>query len=420
MMISTREGRETTIEQAILNGLASDGGLYVPKQFPCYDQDTLRQCNHLAEFAYHLLHPYFIETSISLTLADCQQIFNFSMPTVKLPSGRLVLELFHGPTLSFKDFGARFFAHCLEQLAIKRPVKVIVATSGDTGSAVAAALYHKNNVTGYILFPEGKISARQQQQITCWLDNIHAIAVKGNFDDCQKMVKGMMASGAERIQLTTANSINIARLLPQQLFYAYTSTQLHKQYHAPIDFVVPSGNLGNVVACYWAKQTGFPVGDIYIANNANDVLSKYLNTGEYHPQPTKMTLANAMDVGNPSNLERLVHLLGDFTTFKEAVNAQSVSDPQIEQAIKQAYHDEGYILCPHTATAYYRSLSLETKQPPVIVATAHPAKFNAIVEPLVNVPIETPSSLQAMLEKPATYQTIQPDMESFRQIVELI
>lgn len=417
MMISTRDGQETSIEQAIMNGLAIDGGLYVPKQFPDYDHEKMRQIENLPDFAFHLLNPYFAETSISLTLADCQQIFDFPMPILQLPSGRYILELFHGPTLSFKDFGARFFAHCLEQLAIEKSIKVIVATSGDTGSAVAAALFQRKHITGYILFPQGKISPRQQQQITCWQDNIHAIAVQGNFDDCQKMIKTIMAEGIDGTQLTTANSVNIARLLPQQLFYAYTSTQLAKKSDTKIDFIVPSGNLGNVVACYWAKQTGFPIGTIYIANNANDVLSRYLGTGVYQPQPSQNTLANAMDVGNPSNLERLIHLLGDFDVFKKVVNAESITDPQIEQAIIQAYQREGYVLCPHTATAYFRALSMPTNVPIVIVATAHPAKFDTIVEPLIRSPIDTPASLQTLLNKPSNFQVVKPTIDNLRQII---
>lgn len=417
MMISTRDGQEIAIEQAILQGLAGDGGLYVPKQFPDYDHSSLEQFDTLSEFAYHLLSPYFVETSISLTLSDCQHIFNFPMPTVQLPSGRYVLELFHGPTLSFKDFGARFFAHCLEQLAVENPIKVIVATSGDTGSAVAAALYQRKNVTGYILFPEGKISARQQQQITCWQNNIHAVAVTGNFDDCQRIIKNIMTEGIDGVKLTTANSINIARLLPQQLFYAFTSTQLAKQTSSSIDFIVPSGNLGNVVACYWAKWTGFPIGNIFIANNANDVLSNYLETGTYQPQPSKMTLASAMDVGDPSNLERLIHLLGNFETFKKSVNAESISDQQIKQSIIEAYQQEEYILCPHSATGYCRSQSMSLNSPVVMVATAHPAKFDTIIEPLIDNPVETPDSLQILLDKQSKYQTIQPTMHSLKTLL---
>ncbi len=417
MVISTRGGSETPIEQAILRGLASDSGLYVPKQFPRYDHNEMRKINSLPDFALHLLKPYFSGSSIPLTLSICEQIFNFPMPLLKLPSGQYILELFHGPTLSFKDFGARFFGHCLEQLALEKPVMVVVATSGDTGSAVAAALHQRKNVMGFILFPEGKISARQQHQITCWQKNIYAVAVKGNFDDCQSMTKSIIAEGFKGVQVTTANSINIARLLPQQLFYAYSSTHLAKQYNSKVDFIVPSGNLGNVVACYWAQEAGFPIGNIYIANNANDVLSNYLKTAIYQPQPSKATLANAMDVGNPSNLERLINLLGDFETFKQVVNAESVSDKQIEEAIVMAYQKDNYILCPHTATAYHRLQSLNTSNPLVMIATAHPAKFNTIVESLIDATIETPISLQTMLEMPVQNQIIEPTTAHLRQFI---
>lgn len=410
-IISTRGHEVVSIDQAIIAGLAPDGGLYVPQQFPHYVMDSFYKYSNLAEFAYPVLTPFFSGSAIEFNQQFCDEVFSFPLTLKPLASNRYVLELFHGPTLSFKDFGARFFVQCLQALLKGQQTKVLVATSGDTGSAVASALSGKKDIEGIVLFPKDKISLRQQAQITCWEDNIHALAVKGTFDDCQKLVKGAFTLGSNE-HLTTANSINIARLLPQLLFYAYSSIQLTRTEQALINFIVPSGNLGNVTACYWAKQMGFPIGEIRIATNANHVVSDFLNTGTYQPRQSVNTLANAMDVGNPSNLERVRHLFPEMNQLKHQLNVESVNDGQIKAAIKQCYQKYDYLICPHTATAYHRLALIDDEKPWVMAATAHPAKFEEVIEPLLDLHIAIPEQLKVLLAKPQRFQTIEPDDQS--------
>lgn len=415
-LISTRAKDSASIDEAIQAGLARDGGLFVPQTFPQYVMDEFSQYNDLADFAAHLLAPFFKESSLIIDRNFCQQVFSFPMPLQLLSENTYVLELFHGPTLSFKDFGARFFAHCLQRLSQKQTT-VLVATSGDTGSAVASALHDKAGIRGIVLFPKDKISLRQQAQITCWGDNIHAIAVNGTFDQCQQLVKQAFAQAGNEITLTTANSINIARLLPQMVFYAYTSIQMSRLHKKPANFIVPSGNLGNVTACYWAKEAGFPIDEIRIANNANKVLSDYLSSGDYHPEPSIKTLANAMDVGNPSNLERLLHLYPSFMEFKNNIDVMSVQDDEIKSAIIDCYRRYSYILCPHTATAYHRLHSVDKEKPWIIAATAHPVKFNEIIESLLGISIPIPEALEHMLAKKQSFMEIEPIYASLQQIL---
>jgi threonine synthase len=415
-MISTRAQDSASIDEAIQQGLARDGGLYVPEYFPQYVIDEFYQHENLADFAAHLLAPFFQESSLLIDRNFCQQVFSFPMPLHSLSECTYTLELFHGPTLSFKDFGAGFFAHCLQRL-VQKPTTVLVATSGDTGSAVACALHNKKGIRGIILFPKDKISLRQQSQITSWGDNIHAIAVNGNFDHCQQLVKQAFAQIENQDILTTANSINIARLLPQMVFYAYTSIQMMRLHSKPANFIVPSGNLGNVTACYWAKEAGFPIDEIRIANNANKVLSDYLNSGVYHPAPGVKTLANAMDVGDPSNLERLMHLFPSFTEFKNNMDVESVQDDEIKTALIDCYKKHNYILCPHTATAYHRMHSVDKTKPWIIAATAHPVKFNELIEDLLDITIPIPKALEHMLAKKQRFTEIEPVYTSLQQIL---
>lgn len=412
---STGGSAPVSIDTAILAGLAPDGGLYVPAQLPSLDWRRWGDHNPLptlAEFAWQLLAPFFADSRLNFNLAFCERVFNFPMPLHHLQANQYALELFHGPTLSFKDFGARFFAACLQGLSPQQPRTVMVATSGDTGSAVAAALHGLDPIQGLILFPWQQISLRQQKQITTWGDNIRALAVRGSFDDCQRLVKASFANRVwvEQAHLTTANSINVARLLPQMIFYAYSSVYLARQNHVPINFIVPSGNLGNVTACYWAKAMGFPIGQIQIATNANRVLSDFWQTGDYQPRPSLPTLANAMDVGNPSNLARLRAMLGDWPAFQAAVDVAAVDDEQIRQAIKTCYEEYQYLICPHTATAFHRLQSVAQQQVWVIAATAHPAKFEQILEPLLQIRIPVPASLAAMLAKPEQFEMIDADL----------
>ncbi|MBL7478880.1 threonine synthase [Legionella bononiensis] len=416
-MRSTRKKDHATIDEAILCGLARDGGLYVPEQFPKIPIEEFYGYSDLIDFSLHLLRPFFGNSVLNIDYEFCKDVFSFPLPLKALTETHYVLELFHGPTLSFKDFGARFFAQCLQYLSQNKPTKVLVATSGDTGSAVASALHGRSGIEGYILFPKDKISLRQQAQITCWGDNIHALAVKGTFDQCQQLVKMACLKYEFKGELTTANSINIARLLPQIVYYAYSSINLAKRHQKSVNYIVPSGNLGNVTACYWAKFLGFPIDEILIANNANRVLTDYLTSGTYKAKPSIKTLANAMDVGDPSNLERLMDLFGDFNQFKKSINVQSVLDNEIIQAIVDCYNRHQYILCPHTATSYYRLNEVDSSKIWVLAGTAHPVKFNELIEPLLNISIPVPAQLKSMLEKKHCFNEIQFGFESFCEIL---
>jgi threonine synthase len=416
-MKSTRGKDIASIDEAIRSGLAKDGGLYVPEQFPPFVINDFYYLKDLCDFSAAVLAPFFKDSVLKIDRDFCQEVFSFPLPLHPLSATVSVLELFHGPTLSFKDFGARFFARCLEELGQGRLVKVLVATSGDTGSAVASALHNKRAIEGIILFPKNKISSRQQAQIACWGDNIQAVAVNGSFEQCQQLVKMAFANREHHAVLTTANSINIARLLPQIIFYAHASIHVAAQHGEPANFIVPSGNLGNVTACYWAKCLGFPINEILIANNANQVLSDYLMTGIYKPIQSIQTLANAMDVGHPSNLERLIHLFADFAELKHNMNVKSVNDEEIKKAIINCYTEFNYLICPHTATAYHRLSEVDLQKPWVISATAHPAKFNEVIEPLLDCVIEVPESLQKLLQKKQQVVEIEPEYQEFLGIL---
>ncbi len=405
-------------KSAALAGLAADGGLFVPDFFPKIKLEEFAALESYPEFASQLLR-YFIDAPLQNELDSmCQLAFNFAVPNKQINVDTWQLELFHGPTLSFKDFGARFLAQCFARIPTEKPLTILVATSGDTGSAVASAFFKKYPIQVIVLFPQGKISLRQQQQITCWQDNVLAIAVEGAFDDCQQLVKSAFADPQwkNNYQLSTANSINIARLLPQVVYYAYTSLRFHKQQGIAPGFIVPSGNLGNVTAAYWARQMGFPIREIVIATNANRPLTHYLDTGEYRVFPTQVTLANAMDVGNPSNFARLRDLFPDFTEFKSQVRAIRVDDQQIKEAIVQAYQQEQVIICPHTATGYYARQQLD-KQPWIIVATAHPCKFENVIEPIINFPLPAAPELEILLNRAQHFEIIPADLSALTAVV---
>ena len=407
--ISTRNKQKPlSFSEAMKTGLAEDGGLFVPEEFPLTYHENLQ--TDVASFATEILKPYFKGDLLESELERiCARAFNFPIPIKPLSETVDVLELFHGPTLAFKDVGARFLAECFSHQ--KSEHTILVATSGDTGSAVASAFYKKNNVRVVVLFPKNKISERQEKQIVCWGENILPLAVSGVFDDCQKLVKLAFADSwwKEHSTLSTANSINIGRLLPQMVYYAYTSFIRYKTVNKETNFIVPSGNVGNVTACFWAKKMGFPIGKVRISTNANQTLSDYLKTETYLPKPSIETLANAMDVGNPSNIERLNHLFGDIKELKRHLTVQSVADRDIQETIKEVYQLYQYEICPHTATAFHIKQK-DTHE--VIVSTADPCKFEDVVEPLIDKKVEIKPQLLHMLETTRKAHTIDASMES--------
>ncbi|HVH83732.1 MAG TPA: threonine synthase [Steroidobacteraceae bacterium] len=412
---------------ALLQGLAPDGGLYVPASWPRLSVEDFAGAATLAEFAQPLLAPFLAGDRLAGELTPlAHAAFDFPAPLVPLHAdGRLsVLELFHGPTAAFKDFGARFLAACFARLREARPLTILVATSGDTGGAVAAAFHRRPGIEVAVLFPRGLVSPTQERQLTCWGENVRSLAVRGTFDDCQRLVKeafldaGLRARGA----FSSANSINLGRLLPQAVYYAAASLAVWREHGERASFVIPSGNLGNSLACLWARQAGLPIGAVVLAHNANRPVPDYLASGEWRPRPSVATLASAMDVGNPSNMERLRSLYPQLALLREAVSAVSVSDEEIRNRIRAGYRTFGQIWCPHTATAAEAWERLPPEQRAhgrwVLVSTAHPAKFREIVEPLIGRSVPVPESLARLFARPVRCAEIDATLEALRTALE--
>jgi threonine synthase len=413
---------------AISRGLAPDGGLYVPEALPALEVTGLAASEPLAGLASQMLRPFAAgDVMAELLVAVTGDAFNFPAPLVELrgAEGPLsALELFHGPTAAFKDFGARFLAASLARIprADPRRLTILVATSGDTGGAVASAFHGRPWVDVVILYPRGLVSARQEQQLACWGGNVRTLSVNGTFDDCQRMVKEAFVDPAltAGMLLSSANSINVGRLLPQMVYYAEASLALSRQDGRPPNFIIPTGNLGNALACVWARECGLPIGDIVLASNANTTIADYLRTGEWRPRASIATLASAMDVGNPSNMERLRWLIPGWQDLAGRLSAQSVSDDEIRATIQRDYAAFGHAWCPHTATAacVYRRLEPRRRaQRWVLVATAHPAKFNDIVEPLIGATVPVPQALAALLELPSVQTEVEPRLEELRRVL---
>ncbi len=416
---STRGGPAIPLAEAILQGLAPDGGLYVPKQFPCHEPAEFDPDAELAVTGEQLIRPFFAGDLLADELGDiCNEALNFAVPTVGSSDPSLsILELFHGPTAAFKDVGARFLAACLSRLSGDQQPTVMVATSGDTGSAVAAACAERAGLRVVILYPQGGVSQRQEHQLTCWGDNVMSLRVAGDFDDCQRLVKTafMDAKLREAIPLTSANSISIARLLPQMSYYAAASVRWYQQHQTAANFIVPTGNLGNALAGIWARRCGLPIGRIVLATNANTVIPRFLGSGNWEPSDTVATLASAMDVGNPSNMERLRHLHPQFEDLRHQVTAFSVADDTINKVISDSFSTLGLTVCPHTATAIAAFNELAEPGPWIALATAHAAKFEGTVEPLIGRGVEVPPALSELLERPVSYCDIDPTFDALRE-----
>ncbi len=400
----------STFSDAVLRGLAPDGGLYLPLRWPHLEPAEFDALTELPEIAARLLAPFLAgDTLAPLLRSISAEAFDFPAPLTPLePQGRLsVLELFHGPTAAFKDFGARFLAACLARLRSEGPpLTILVATSGDTGGAVAAAFHQRPGARVAVLFPKGLVSPTQERQLTCWGGNVRSLRVRGTFDDCQRLVKAAFldAQLSARGALSSANSINLGRLLPQCAYYAAASLALWRRYGERVSFVVPSGNLGNALACLWARQAGLPVGEVVLAHNANRAVPDFLDSGEWRPRPSIATLASAMDVGDPSNMERLRALYPDFAQLRDAVSACVVTDEEIRARISAGYRRYGQIWCPHTATAAegWERLPRARRDSGrwVLVATAHAAKFREIVEPLIGRAVPVPQTLARLYARP--------------------
>ena len=426
---STRGGAPVALEDAVMAGTAPDDGLYVPDELPVYQRSDFTEQLPIDQFAAQLLAPFFIGSMLERDLEGiCADALNFPAPLRLLgsPEAALsLLELFHGPTAAFKDFGARFLAATMSKIIEHRgesqPATVIVATSGDTGAAVAAAFHRRPGTRVVVLFPDGRVSPRQQHQLTCWGDNVISLSVKGEFDDCQRLAKAMFADQAlsQRFNLCSANSINVGRLLPQSVYYAKTSSDYAQTHNGDrgsnSHYIVPTGNLGNAFACAWAKQMGFPIGALILATNANRTIPDYLASGDWQPRRSVATLASAMDVGDPSNMERLQNLWGDAAALNKQVRSCSVTDVEIRAEIVAEFKRSGLPVCPHTATGLhvYRNLLQDVERAGrhwVVAATAHAAKFDEIVEPLIGESIPVPAELTEILSCPVQYEVIEPNV----------
>ncbi|WP_293894707.1 MULTISPECIES: threonine synthase [unclassified Sphaerochaeta] len=413
--VSTRgKAPAVSASQAIMQGLAPDGGLYVPESFPSLENLAIHEISSYPELAFEVLAPFFEDDPLKEDLAEiCMDAFNFPVPLVTLKDQDAVLELFHGPTAAFKDFGARFLAACMERMLAKeqRKLTILVATSGDTGGAVAAAFANRKGIEVKVLYPKGRVSGRQQQQLTCWGANIQAYEVDGSFDDCQKMVKDafMDQTVSRQWGLSSANSINLGRLLPQSVYYVFASHLYTQAFGKRPIFIIPSGNVGNSCAAFWALTMGSPIERIVLSVNENKTIPEFLTSGIYQTRPSVQTLANAMDVGAPSNMERLFNLYPDTDTIKSMLSAYSVDDRTIQATIKEVYGELGYILCPHTATAERVRRDHFAGQPTIVVSTAHPAKFEQVVEPLIGTTVEVPQNLATLLDKPSSFKAIPSD-----------
>jgi threonine synthase len=424
--ISTRGGCEpVSLSVALRQGLAGDGGLYVPQAWPQPLANAV--AGELPALAREVLSVFFTGDVLAGQLPEiAREAFDFPAPLLSLDAARrlFVLELFHGPTGAFKDFGARFLAAALARLPTPMPARalqILVATSGDTGGAVAAAFHRRPGVQVAVLFPKGLVSPTQQQQLTCWGDNVRAFAVRGRFDDCQRLVKEAFADPQlrARVELTSANSINLGRLLPQMVYYWAASLALQSRFGRPASFVIPSGNLGNATACVWARRLGAPIGAILLAHNANRTVPDYLEEGVLRPRASVATLSSAMDVGHPSNLERLTALYGDAAALRAALSAVSIDEAATRERIRADFARYARVWCPHSAVAaeaYARlSPAAAADGPWVIVATAHPAKFREIVEPLIGRSVELPASLARLFERPSSFQEIEPTLTALER-----
>jgi len=399
---STRGASEATLSQAIALGMAPDGGLFMPPVLP---PRGVEWPDTLPEMAVALLDPLLQDDPLRPHLASCaHEAFNFSAPTRWLDQSTGVLELFHGPTAAFKDFGARFLAAVLSRMSGPPAERtVLVATSGDTGGAVASAFHRRPGFRVVVLYPHGRVSPRQAHQLGAFGDNVHAFRVDGTFDDCQRLVKAALGDAelVRRHGLTSANSISLGRLLPQMAYYAHAACQAVRAGHDHPGFVVPTGNLGNAFACLLARERGLPIRKVMLATNANRALVALAATGRFEPERTVATLANAMDVGAPSNAERL---LARFPQMRHALDADWVDDEAIREAIQATYAAHGLAICPHTACGMevLRRLRARGDQGTwIVAATAHAAKFDTVVEPLLGRTVPVPGPLAELLARPS-------------------
>ena len=413
------------IKDAVIKGLANDKGLFMPEYIPVLGENIINDLADMSlhEIAYEVLQPYFTPVVPEEKLKSIiGEAFNFDIPLRKIDDRISVLELFHGPTSAFKDVGARFLARVLSWFVkdMDQDVYVLAATSGDTGGAVANGFVDVPGIRVVVLYPGGMVSDRQERQFTTLGRNITALEVNGTFDDCQRLVKtAFLDEGLNsKMFLTSANSINIARLLPQAVYYFYAYARL-KDKSGDVVCAVPSGNFGNLTAGLIAYKMGLPVKRFIAATNINDVVPEYLNTGKYNPRTSVQTLANAMDVGDPSNFVRVQDIFGgDIDEIKKVISGYVVSDDVIRKTIRDVYKRSGYVLDPHGACGY-EALNREMNDDEygIFLATAHPAKFPDVVEEQIENEVEMPESMQQFMNKEKMMNKITSSFDGFKDFL---
>ncbi len=413
--------------EAIINGLAPDGGLYMPENIPKLEKDFFKKAStmSLQEVAFKMAEKFFtpdIPNKILKNIID--NAFNFELPIIEIDKNIYSLELFHGPTAAFKDFAARFMARIFGFYAEKesKKITILVATSGDTGGAVAHGFLNVKGIEVVILYPSGKVSDLQEKQLTGMGGNIKTFEVKGSFDDCQRMVKEafMDKELRKKIKLASANSINIVRLLPQSFYHGYLSTKLAKE-NSNLILSIPSGNFGNMTAGIIAKKMGAPIKRFIASTNKNDIVPHYLKMGEYITKPSVSTISNAMDVGNPSNFARMLNLYkNDLEEMRKEISGASFSDKETKEAIRDVYKKYNYIMDPHGAIAYLGLTDFikdKRNYTGVFFETAHPAKFSKEVEKIIKKTIPMPKQLKQYMK----YQKISTKIEaSFKSLKEIL
>lgn len=415
----TRHPHKATFAEAMTRSLAPDGGLYVPETLPVFaDVDRLLGRRWLERSIEILIRLLGDEVEPEAIAGVARDAFDFPVPVVQVEEDVWSLELFHGPSLAFKDFGARFLARMLRPQH-EGPLTILTATSGDTGAAVASAFWRVPNIRAVILYPEGRVSPLQERQFAALGENVLALAVEGSFDDCQTLAKACFADSelSADLGLTSANSINIARLLAQTLYYFEAVAALRLQgLEDPPVISVPSGNFGNLCAGLYAQRMGLPVRIFVAATNTNTTVPDFLETGEYHPRPSIATLSNAMDVGAPSNWERIHHLFdGNLQAIRQALRWGSLDDEATRAAIRDL-DSRGHLVDPHGAVAYaVLRNALRSGETGVFLATAHPAKFKEALEPVLGRDIPLPASLSRLLDRPLAVETIANDREALKR-----
>jgi threonine synthase len=412
---------------ATVSGQAPDKGLYFPERIPQVKKgliDNIENYSHEA-IAFEIIAPYIGDTIPKNELERIvNETVNFEIPLVKITDDIFSLELFHGPTLAFKDVGARFMSRCLGYFAkdYKEKVVVLAATSGDTGGAVANGFHNVEGVEVIILYPSGKVSSVQEKQLTTLGNNIHALEVDGTFDECQQMVKAIFADQElnQKIKLTSANSINVARWLPQQFYYFYLWKQWQDKNNPPV-VTVPSGNFGNICAGLLAQKSGLPVQHFIAACNVNDPVPDFLKTGIYQPKKAMPTISNAMDVGDPSNFIRIMEIFHQqIDGLKKTLNGYTITDDETSASLVSVFQKHDYLLDPHGAVAFnalqqYQALHPNTKG--VFLETAHPVKFFDVIEPLINQTVPVPDIVAEQIRKEKVSVKISADISALKEFL---